>query len=73
VAATSPAVAAASPARSEGRQRWFELGTRADVRVFAEGRWSLRADSTELHTLHHLGAGVFAWPGEAVRATPLPS
>jgi hypothetical protein len=27
---------------------------------------------SELHTLHHLGAGAFAWPGEVVQAMILP-
>jgi len=27
----------------------------ADARVFSSGRWDLRADNAELHTLHHLG------------------
>ncbi|MBX3604054.1 MAG: flavin reductase family protein [Piscinibacter sp.] len=43
----------------------------ADERVFANGRWSFRDDNTELHTLHHLGAGAFAWPGQAVQARRL--
>jgi flavin reductase (DIM6/NTAB) family NADH-FMN oxidoreductase RutF len=43
----------------------------ADPRVFVQGRWSFRDDNTELHTLHHLGAGVFAWPARTVQATLL--
>jgi flavin reductase (DIM6/NTAB) family NADH-FMN oxidoreductase RutF len=43
----------------------------ADPRVFAQGRWSFTDDNTELHTLHHLGAGVFAWPGRTVQASVL--
>jgi flavin reductase (DIM6/NTAB) family NADH-FMN oxidoreductase RutF len=43
----------------------------ADVRVFERGRWSFRDDNTELHTLHHLGAGHFAWPQRTVQAAPL--
>ncbi len=43
----------------------------ADERVFAHGRWSMRADNAELHTLHHLGGGAFAWPHDAVRARRL--
>lgn len=39
----------------------------ADARVFANGRWSFRDDNTELHTLHHLGGGVFAVPSRVVR------
>lgn len=38
------------------------LSAWADERVFAQGRWSFRDDNTELHTLHHLGGGSFAWP-----------
>lgn len=44
----------------------------ADARVFADGRWSLRDDNADLHTLHHLGGGVFAWPTRTVRARVLP-
>ena len=40
----------------------------ADARVFAAGRWSFRDDNAELHTLHHLGGGVFAVPSRIVRA-----
>ena len=43
----------------------------ADPRVFANGRWSFRSDNTELHTLHHLGGGQFAWPAASVQATVL--
>lgn len=31
----------------------------ADTRIFKEGRWSVRPDNRELHTLHHLGGGTF--------------
>ncbi len=48
------------------------VSAQADGRVFANGRWSFRADNTELHTLHHLGAGLFAVPSQTVRAQPLP-
>lgn len=44
------------------------LAAAADERVFTEGRWSFRDDNTELHTLHHLGAGNFAWPARSVQA-----
>ena len=40
----------------------------ADERVFAGGRWSFRDDNAELHTLHHLGGGVFAVPSRTVQA-----
>jgi flavin reductase (DIM6/NTAB) family NADH-FMN oxidoreductase RutF len=44
------------------------VSAQADERVFAQGRWSFRDDNTELHTLHHLGAGNFAWPAKSVQA-----
>jgi flavin reductase (DIM6/NTAB) family NADH-FMN oxidoreductase RutF len=44
----------------------------ADPRVFDRGRWSFRDDNTELHTLHHLGGGHFAWPQRSEQARPLP-
>ena len=44
----------------------------ADPRVFSEGKWSFREDNAELHTLHHLGRGQFAWPARAVQAALLP-
>ena len=47
------------------------VSARADARVFADGRWSFRDDNADLHTLHHLGAGVFAWPRDAVQARRL--
>lgn len=43
----------------------------ADARVFERGRWSFRDDNTELHTLHHLGGGSFAWPQRSEQAVPL--
>lgn len=45
----------------------------ADPRVFDGGRWSFRDDNTELHTLHHLGGGHFAWPQRCEQAKPLAS
>lgn len=48
------------------------LAACADARVFAHGRWSFRDDNTELHTLHHLGGGHFAWPGRSLQARVLP-
>jgi flavin reductase (DIM6/NTAB) family NADH-FMN oxidoreductase RutF len=47
------------------------VSAQADGRVFAQGRWSFRDDNRELHTLHHLGGGVFAWPAGAVQARAL--
>jgi flavin reductase (DIM6/NTAB) family NADH-FMN oxidoreductase RutF len=48
------------------------ISAQADARVFANGRWSFCDDNTELHTLHHLGAGLFAVPSLTVQARPLP-
>lgn len=39
----------------------------ADSRVFHHGRWHFDDNNTELHTLHHLGGGVFAVPSRVVR------
>jgi len=47
------------------------ISAQADARVFDRGRWSLRDDNRELHTLHHLGAGVFASPLQTVQANLL--
>lgn len=46
------------------------VSAQADARVFANGRWSFDEHNSELHTLHHLGGGVFAVPSRIVRATP---
>ena len=46
------------------------VSAQADARVFSAGRWSFRDDNAELHTLHHLGGGMFAVPSRIVRATP---
>ncbi len=43
------------------------VSAQADDRVFVNGRWSFRADNQDLHTLHHLGAGVFAIPSDTVQ------
>lgn len=53
---------------------WFAevVSAQADTRVFRDGRWSLREDNAALHTLHHLGAGLFAPAGAPVRARVLP-
>ena len=48
------------------------VSAQADDRVFADGRWSFRDDNAELHTLHHLGAGLFAVPARTVQARRLP-
>jgi flavin reductase (DIM6/NTAB) family NADH-FMN oxidoreductase RutF len=47
------------------------VSAQADARVFDQGRWSFRDDNTQLHTLHHLGGGHFAWPGKSVQARQL--
>lgn len=44
------------------------VSAQADDRVFAQGRWSFRADNGELHTLHHLGGGNFAVPSRVLQA-----
>ena len=49
------------------------VSAQADARVFDEGHWSFRDDNTELHTLHHLGGGHFAWPARMVQARVLPA
>lgn len=46
------------------------VSAQADERVFATGRWSFRDDNADLHTLHHLGGGVFAVPSRIVHAKP---
>lgn len=51
---------------------WFVevVSAQADERVFRDGRWRLGEAPPELHTLHHLGAGLFAVAGAAVQAKP---
>ena len=44
----------------------------ADPRIFTAGRWSFREDNAALHSIHHLGAGLFVCGGAAVQAKPLP-
>ncbi|MFM8609873.1 MAG: flavin reductase family protein [Burkholderiaceae bacterium] len=48
------------------------VSAQADARVFSGGRWSLRDDNRDLHTIHHLGAGVFAVAADTVRSQVLP-
>lgn len=48
------------------------LAAAADDRVFANGRWRLDTAPADLHTLHHLGAGLFARAGATVQAAALP-
>lgn len=47
------------------------VSARADARVFANGRWSFRDDNAELHTIHHLGAGLFAVAAQTVQGRML--
>jgi flavin reductase (DIM6/NTAB) family NADH-FMN oxidoreductase RutF len=49
---------------------WFVevVAAWADERVFAAGHWSFRDDNAALHTLHHIGAGLFGTPGVQVQA-----
>jgi flavin reductase (DIM6/NTAB) family NADH-FMN oxidoreductase RutF len=61
--------------RSEERYDTFfceVVSAQADARVFVKGRWSFRDDNADLHTLHHLGAGLFAVPAQTVQGTLLP-
>lgn len=49
------------------------VSAQADNRVFANGRWQMGPDNRDLHTLHHLGAGVFAVPSETLQGRMMPS
>ena len=40
----------------------------ADSRIFQGGHWDWRPDNADLHTLHHLGGGLFVRGGDTVRA-----
>ena len=40
----------------------------ADARIFEHGRWSVREDNADLHTLHHLGAGNFVRGSAVIQA-----
>jgi len=44
------------------------IGAWADPRVFDQGRWNFNDDNADLHTLHHLGGGVFAVPSRTLKA-----
>jgi flavin reductase (DIM6/NTAB) family NADH-FMN oxidoreductase RutF len=48
------------------------ISAQADARVFASGRWAFRDENADLHTLHHLGAGLFAVPSFTVQARQIP-
>jgi flavin reductase (DIM6/NTAB) family NADH-FMN oxidoreductase RutF len=58
------------PHTQQAYDTWFGevVWAAADDRVFREGRWSFRDDNRDLHTLHHLGGGAFAWPHGTVHA-----
>jgi flavin reductase (DIM6/NTAB) family NADH-FMN oxidoreductase RutF len=43
------------------------LSAQADARVFIDGRWAFTADNAALHTLHHLGGGVYGVIGDVVQ------
>jgi flavin reductase (DIM6/NTAB) family NADH-FMN oxidoreductase RutF len=64
------------PHTQQAYDTWFGevVWAAADERVFSGGRWSFRGDNRDLHTLHHLGGGAFAWPHGTVQvwATPVP-
>lgn len=48
------------------------VSAQADARVFDGGRWSMTADNSALHTIHHLGAGRFVPAGPMRQARRLP-
>jgi flavin reductase (DIM6/NTAB) family NADH-FMN oxidoreductase RutF len=47
------------------------VSAQADPRVFAAGRWNFVQENSDLHTLHHLGAGSFALPSATIHAVRL--
>ena len=47
------------------------VSAQADARVFADGRWRFADDNAALHTLHHLGGGLFALPAATVQGRRL--
>jgi flavin reductase (DIM6/NTAB) family NADH-FMN oxidoreductase RutF len=49
------------------------VSAQADERIFSKGHWlPPTADNADLHTLHHLGAGLFGVAAESVQARQLP-
>ena len=40
----------------------------ADTRIFRDGLWHFTEANRDLHTIHHLGGGIFVLSGEIVRA-----
>lgn len=49
------------------------VAAQADNRVFANGRWHMVPENRDLHTLHHLGAGVFAVPSDTLQGHMMPA
>jgi flavin reductase (DIM6/NTAB) family NADH-FMN oxidoreductase RutF len=47
------------------------VSAQADARVFSGGGWTFHDDNAALHTLHHLGGGVFALPARTVQGARL--
>jgi flavin reductase (DIM6/NTAB) family NADH-FMN oxidoreductase RutF len=47
------------------------IAVQADARVFSKGRWRFSADNAALHTIHHLGGGVYGVVGETVHGTKI--
>ena len=48
------------------------VSAQADERIFSNGRWLAPShDNADLHTLHHLGAGLFGVAAQTVQAKPL--
>lgn len=45
----------------------------SDTRVFVNGRWDLNDGNRPLHTIHHLGAGLFGVAADTVQAKVLES
>jgi flavin reductase (DIM6/NTAB) family NADH-FMN oxidoreductase RutF len=45
------------------------VSAQADARVFSGGRWHFDEANRDLHTLHHLGGGVFAVPSRTIAAS----
>lgn len=48
------------------------VSAQADKRIFSNGHWlAPTEDNADLHTLHHLGAGLFGVAAAAIQARPL--
>jgi flavin reductase (DIM6/NTAB) family NADH-FMN oxidoreductase RutF len=48
------------------------IAAQADSEVFSDGRWHFDEARPELRTLHHLGAGSFLMPGDAIQGHFIP-